>query len=436
MPIPASYAQRTRLKPGINFFSPQQDVELGRQVAQDAEKKLAMLNNRRVDNYLNRLGKKLSAYAIGEKYPYQFKAVNDSQINAFALPGGFIFINRGVIEKAENEAELAGVMAHEIGHVALRHGTNQASKTYLAQAPLAILGGLLGRNKSVGAIIAQIGTGFAVNSILLKYSRTDERQADLVGTQILYDSNYDPYAMARFFDNLDSGNRGIDFFSSHPSPENRVLKINDEISRLGPISSRVLRNTNEFQNIQRLVRSLPAASKEVPEQPQTTSTRQNNRPPLPSSRLRHFNSGYVTLSFPNNWKADGNDQDFTLAPDGGFVGRDSALAYGTIMSVFTPRTSSRSRVRLSDATDQLVEGLRKLNPNMRLTRDQGSIRFGNQTAMSKYFINDSPVGGREIDWLVTVLRPEGLAYFVFVAPEREFSDYQRTFERILDSVVF
>ena len=106
-----------------------------------------------------------------EKYPYQFKAVNDSQINAFALPGGFIFINRGVIEKAENEAELAGVMAHEIGHVALRHGTNQASKTYLAQAPLAILGGLLGRNKSVGAIIAQIGTGFAVNSILLKYSR-------------------------------------------------------------------------------------------------------------------------------------------------------------------------------------------------------------------------------------------------------------------------
>ena len=212
MPIPASYAQRTRLKPGINFFSPQQDIELGRQVAQDAEKKLVMLNNRRVDDYLDRLGKKLSAYAMGEKYPYQFKAVNDSEINAFALPGGFIYINRGVIEKAENEAELAGVMAHEIGHVALRHGTNQASKAYLAQAPLSILGGLLGRNKSVGAIIAQIGTGFAVNSILLKYSRDDERQADLVGAQILYDSNYDPYAMSRFFDKLETGNRGMDFF--------------------------------------------------------------------------------------------------------------------------------------------------------------------------------------------------------------------------------
>ena len=146
-----------------------------------------MLNNRRVDDYLNRLGKKLAAVAPGEKYPYQFKCVNDASINAFALPGGFLYINRGTIEAADNEAELAGVIGHEIGHVALRHGTNQASKSYLAQAPLAILGAFMGNN-SVAAILAQIGTSFAANSILLKYSRDDERQSDLMGAQILYDT--------------------------------------------------------------------------------------------------------------------------------------------------------------------------------------------------------------------------------------------------------
>ena len=144
LPSPFVYGQRTRMKPGFNLFSVQQDVELGKSVAQDAEKKLPMLNNSRVDDYLNRLGKKLAAYAPGAKYPYQFKCVNDSSINAFALPGGFLFINRGVIEAADNEAELAGVIGHEIGHVALRHGTNQASKAQVYQAPLAILGGVLG----------------------------------------------------------------------------------------------------------------------------------------------------------------------------------------------------------------------------------------------------------------------------------------------------
>ena len=125
--VPAVLAERTQLKPGWNIFSAQQDVEIGREVSKDAERQLPMLNDRRVDSYLNKLGQRLAAKAPGERYPYQFKAVNDSSINAFALPGGFLYVNRGVIEAADNEAQLAGVMGHEIGHVALRHGTNQAS---------------------------------------------------------------------------------------------------------------------------------------------------------------------------------------------------------------------------------------------------------------------------------------------------------------------
>src|SRR6202047_1550247 len=143
-----------------------------------------MLNDPRVDDYLNSVGKKLATHAPGFKYPYQYKCVNDAAVNAFALPGGYIYINRGAIEAADTEAQLAAVMAHETSHVALRHGTNQASKASAAQLPLGILGALLGSN-STGAALAQLGAGFTLNSLLLKYSRTDESQADIMGTQIL-----------------------------------------------------------------------------------------------------------------------------------------------------------------------------------------------------------------------------------------------------------
>jgi hypothetical protein len=139
---------RTVLKPGWNMFSTEQDIEVGQQVSREAERQLPMLNDSRVDSYLNELGQRLTAHAPGAKFPYAFKAVNDKAINAFALPGGPIYIHRGVIEAADNEAQLAGVMAHEASHVALRHGTNQASKASAAQMPLAILGGMLGNNST------------------------------------------------------------------------------------------------------------------------------------------------------------------------------------------------------------------------------------------------------------------------------------------------
>src|SRR2546429_1338713 len=184
---------RTKLKPGWNLFSPQQDIEMGRESAKQAEMQLLILNDRQATSYIDRLGKQFASHAPGEKYPYQFKIVNDTAINAFALPGGFIYVNRGAIEAADSENQIAGVMAHEIGHVVLRHGTNHASKAYLAQAPLAILGGVLGSNNSIGSVLAQLGIGFAANSLFLKYSRDAENQADLMGTQILHDSGYNPH---------------------------------------------------------------------------------------------------------------------------------------------------------------------------------------------------------------------------------------------------
>jgi predicted Zn-dependent protease len=205
---------------------------------------------------VNQLGQRLAAVAPGERYPYRFKVVNDAAINAFALPGGPVYVNRGLIAAADNEAQLAGVLAHEIAHVALRHGTNQASKAAAAQVPLALLGRIIG-NDSTGDMLAQLGAGFAVNSILLKYSRTAESQADILGTQILHDAGYDPRAMAQFFQKMEGG--GVEFFSNHPSPNNRVARVNQEINALGGARRSAAADSRGFYAAKRTVGSLPQA---------------------------------------------------------------------------------------------------------------------------------------------------------------------------------
>lgn len=426
-------AQRTRLKPGMNLFTPEQDVELGRQVAANAEKQLPMLRNSKVDAYLNRLGKRLAAQAPGERYPYQFKCVNDSNVNAFALPGGFLYINRGTIEAADNEAELAGVVGHEIGHVALRHGTNQASKSQLAQAPLAILGSVLGSG-SIGSVLAQIGTGFAVNSILLKYSRDDERESDLMGTHILYDAGYDPVYVARFFEKLE-GRRGTDFFSSHPNPDNRIQNINAEIGRLGRRQSRAITDSAEFRSIKKYLNSLPPAPKAATQQGGGSRPRETAPPAAPSSRLTRYDGEYLSVRHPENWQAYGRDQAFTLAPEGGVVasGDSEALAYGVIVDVYEPRGDNPG---LEGATNQLLKGLQNSNAGMRLEKERERIRVGGRMGLSTLLSNDSPLGGREVNWVVTVLRPEGLVYFIMVAPEQEFARYERSFRHVLNSASF
>ncbi len=429
---PLSFAQRTQIKPGRNFFSPQQDVELGQKVAKDAEQKLPMLNNQRVDAYVNRLGRRLAEVAPGERFPYQFKTVNDASINAFALPGGFLYINRGTIEAADNEAQLAGVVAHEISHVALRHGTNQASNAQLAQAPLAILGAILG-NRSTGAAIAQIGSEFIASSVLLKYSRDAERQSDLMGTQILYDCNYDPNAMASFFEKLDTGGRGTDFFSSHPNPDNRMQNIKVEIGKLGSLPRNMISDSSEFRSIQKYLRSLTPAPKSGESQGRTSdSSEPIRRPDRPSSRLRTFDGENVRVNYPDNWKEYESSESISFAPEGG--ANSSGLAYGFIMSIFTPRSDGDSSAGLQEATNQLIENLQSSNPDMRVARDQSRMRVSGKSALARMLSNNSPAGGQERDWLVTVLVPDGLLYFVFVAPESEFPDYQQTFQQILNSV--
>lgn len=556
---PLAWANRTLLKPGWNMFSPAQDVEVGQQTSRDAERQLPMLNNSRIDTYLNNLGRSLASHAPGEKYPYQFKGVNDRAINAFALPGGFLYINRGVIEAADNEAQLAGVMAHEIAHVALRHGTNQASKAYVAQVPLAILGGALGSN-STAAVLAQLGAGFATNSLLLKYSRTAESQADMLGTQILYDSGYDPMAMVQFFEKIQAqstGGRVPVFFSSHPNPENRAGAVDQEINNLGGSPRNSKTNSREFQDIkgyalalagpppqgrnqilqgdagsggsgqgttaglqiitasygardrfndvrQRLqsrvqdnrlnfqvtnssmggdpisapktlqvryawagrnydvtVREQQWLSIPTEQQQTQTSSPGGTQPEWPSGRSRTFENSILRIEYPDNWNAYGpGDATATIAPSKGMVADNQgkqAMAYGVVINIYEPlidysgqqlqpqgfslpsgtsQGDEQAHRLLEESTGRLIQDLRQPNPGMRIVRQHDHFRVDGQASQSTYLTNDSPLGGRETNWLVTVQRPQGLVFLVFVAPDRDFQSYENAFQDMLQSVRF
>ena len=186
----------------VNLFSVQQDVQAGRQAASQVERQMPILRDAQVTSYVNAIVRRLAAQAGGPEFAYQAKVVNSREINAFALPGGYIYVNRGLISAARSEAELAGVLAHEIAHVAERHGTEQATKAYGAQAGVGLLAQVLGgRDRRLGVAEQVIGS-LGVNAAFMKFSRNAEHEADHVGAQIMSRAGYDPMAMATFFDLL------------------------------------------------------------------------------------------------------------------------------------------------------------------------------------------------------------------------------------------
>src|ERR1051326_4115450 len=233
--LPFAAGAQTKIKSGFNLFSPQDDVNIGAQSAAQAEQQLPILRDAAVENYVNRIGQRLAANAGGPQFRYQFKVVNASDINAFALPGGYIYVNRGVLDQARNEGEVAGVLAHEISHVALRHGTHQASKAYAAQAGISILGGILGGHigSNTANILNTIG-GIGLNAIFLKYSRDLESQADIRGAQILAASGYSPVDMVNFFHTLErvDTSKKTNWMSDHPAPPDRIARIQKEAQLL------------------------------------------------------------------------------------------------------------------------------------------------------------------------------------------------------------
>lgn len=440
-------AQRTQIKPGINAFSPQQDIELGRKAAQEVQQKMPMCNDPKVDTYLTKLGHRLIEHlnTRGVDYPWEFHCVNDKAVNAFALPGGFVFINRGAIEAADNEAQLAAVMAHELAHVALRHGTNQATKAQYAQLGAGILGAA---GSFVGGVAGAAAAGagqFTFGSVLLHYSRGAETQADVIGTQVLYDSGYDPRAMAAFFENLNAseqqGKAPPEFFSDHPNPDHRIERVDEEIRKLGGAPEAAQKDSAEFEAIKREVMALPAPSKSnrpAAAMPGKTPPANVAKPEDPSLNVRQLRYAKATLAYPENWQNYTKKNNVALVPSGGVVDSGNGqrvLAWGMIGGIVQGRGTNSSD-NLRDNTQKLIASLQKENDAMEIETGPAATNVDGRPALATYLHNDSPAGGVEKDWLITVAGPDGLYYYVFVCPDSDYARFQPAFDSILESIQF
>lgn len=242
----------------LNLISVNDEISLGRKAQQQVRQQVPALGDGTVNNYIANLGRRIAARADGPRYPYSFDVANYREVNAFALPGGPIWIHRGTIDAARNESQLAGVLAHEIAHIANRHAAAQITKGTVGNVGLSLLGALLGNG--TGSQIAQLGAGIATQATMMKFSRDDEREADMKALTYLKRAGYDPRGMVEFLQVL-RAQQGRDpgsvqtFFASHPAPGERVRRLEQEASRLA--GGR--RDSQSFQQVKaRLDRLRPA----------------------------------------------------------------------------------------------------------------------------------------------------------------------------------
>jgi predicted Zn-dependent protease len=234
---------------GFNLFSPEQDIQLGEASAEEIMRQVVVLRDERTEGYVQRLGERVAAGAPGYKFPYKFVVVASPEVNAFALPGGYVFVNEGAIEAARTEGELAGVLAHEIAHVSLRHGTTQASRAYLARTALGVVNTVSGVAQGDFWRVAAAACGVRVNNLFLRSNRAAELQADAEGARLLAEAGFDPRDMAHFFQRLNEreGDRE-DAASDHPDPASRVEAIAKVVATLGQTPTRT-RDSEEFRRI-------------------------------------------------------------------------------------------------------------------------------------------------------------------------------------------
>jgi Zn-dependent protease with chaperone function len=456
--------------PGKTGMNREQQQQLGLQAMGEVYKQMPVLPDSSPETqYIQRLGKKLASVIPADRtWPYQFHVIPASDINAFALPGGPIFVNLGTIQAADNEAELAGVLAHEMSHVYMQHSAKQAPKSTVAQIIAGLAGAVLPQS-GLGNL-ARMGIQFGAGTMLMKYSRADEAQADSTGAIIMYRAGYNPKAMADFFQKLEQkyGKGGPQMLSDHPNPGNRQQAIQQEVRNWPP--KNYITNSADFPQVKQDAMKVKAYSaQEIANGAKSGQWEQQNRQNhvipanlpasgsnqgsgaggentnataenisfkdvKPSGHLtRHEGQGF-TIYYPDNWKVAGDSNTTIIGPPSGQA--QSGIAYGAIVG----NQPSSGGGSLDDATQKLAQGMAQENPGMTISGDMKPIEVNGTQGRSLELSGKSPLtqNGQplpERDWLVTLPRPQGgLAYLVFVSPERDFNQLHPTYQKMLESL--
>ena len=432
------------LKPGFNMFSKEQDVQLGKESAAEVEKQMQIVTDPKIAALIAGIGRRLltAPQADAQSFAYSFKVVNDKSINAFALPGGPTFTHTGLIAAADNESQIAGVLAHEISHVVLRHGTSNVSKANLLQIP-AMLGGALGGGGMLGQL-AQLGVGLGANSLMLKFSRNAESDADMLGTRIMHTVGYNPIEMARFFEKLEAESGGKEgkmaqFFSDHPNPGNRVKAVQAEILLL-PKRASYDAESGTIAQVKQAVGGLPAPPP-PPKQQQAggggavPSTGDPNNPAAarPNGQFQAFQSQVLQFQYPANWQSQQDKQsgEVTIVSPAGIVG--GGIGYGAIVNF----QQTQGQPDLNQATQQLVQQFQQRDPNLKLAGQPQQVNLSSGTGMATRLQGPSAFNNNtEEITLITVAHPKGLFYMLLVAPSSERQAAQQSFNQMVNSLRF
>jgi hypothetical protein len=466
--------------PGNAHMSRDDQRALGLQAAAQVYQQMPVLPDTSPETqYIRQLGKKLVATIPSQySWPFEFHVVAQKEINAFALPGGPMFVNIGTLTAAANEAELAGVMAHEMSHVYMQHSAKQASKAQttglLAGIAEAALGAKMG---GAAGQLAEMGIQMGAQGLMLKYSRTDESQADAVGAIILYKAGYNPQALANFFQTLESqgGQTPPQWLSDHPNPGNREQAIEAEI-RNWPREN-YASNSPAFQQVREHALGVKAYTGEeiaqgaksgqwsavnkkngasfnlagasaVGKSPSApTPTSSPNAPAvslgsvLPSERMRTADLGPMKMEYPENWQVTTPKQQgqfVTIAPQAGITA--NGVGYGVLLNGVSPRNGQR--LSIDDVTRQLVQDMEQ-NDGLEPVGEARPIAVNGIEGRSVTLQSVSPFSAangqpqKERDWLVTVPQADGSVIFmIFVAPQSHFERFQPTYEAMLKSVQF
>jgi beta-barrel assembly-enhancing protease len=441
-----SVVAQTKVTPPKNKYTPEQDVQIGREAAAEVRKQYPIITDDNVEGYLERLGDRLVEAAPRELnhpvFQYSFTPVNLKDINAFALPGGPMFVNRGMIEAANTEGEVAGVMAHELAHVLLRHGTANASKQQGAQIG-AIAGMIAGAivGGGWGNVIAQ-GSQFGLGTWLMKYSREYERQADLVGAQIMARAGYDPRELAHMFETIQKQGRngGPEWLSSHPNPGNRTQYINKEAEqlRIGPRPS-----GQGFQQARTRLAQMPPA-RTMAEMERNGGTGGGGRStesvgriggevPPPARQYRTVQGGQLfTVSVPSNWQAVTSNNSIKYVPMNAYGEYEGQVTLTHGVELGVARASSPN---LDQATQTLIDGFVRSNNGMRVGGREEYSRLAGRESIITPLEGRSALGGVErVDVHTTMLSNGDLFYLLTVVPERELGNYGQAFDRVVRSV--
>jgi beta-barrel assembly-enhancing protease len=443
--VSTSLVAQTPVSPPKNKFTPEQDVEIGREAAAEVRKQYPIIRDDGINDFLERLGERLVAQAPRELdkpvFEYSFTPVNLKEINAFALPGGPMFVNRGMIEAASSEGEVAGVMAHELAHVLLRHGTANATKAQgfqLGALAGAIAGAVVGGGW--GQVISQ-GSQFGLGTWLMKYSRDYEKQADLLGAQMMARAGYDPRDLARMFETISrqsQGSGGPEWLSSHPNPGNRSEYIAREAQLIGAPSSS--RGTGDFQRVKSRLAGQPAAKsmaevarRETRSDVPASSGRLGAAVPRPSSQYRSVRGGRLfQASVPANWQGYSSNNSVKFVPENalGQVEGQTVFTHGVELGV--ARAASRD---LRQSTEALLNAFAAGNPDLRVAGQAQPVRLAQRTALGTPLVNRSVTGGQERITLYTTFLADGnLFYYLTIAPAGEAREYEAAFERVARSI--